>query len=307
MVTRLLVDINRQPVSFHMNLGQVLSGGGRNGGMTMGAGLALGKGQLFTVTGEYVQEPGMSVPQTKRMTLGMHFNLGGSLRLEAALEKGMTKDLPELAGMVGFRFVGRAGEKGRKLAMTKVKVPEEPTASGDARSGPTIRIAVANFAGLEDNGAGRKVGERLRQVLSAYARVKIVPLREDPVFLDLSGAMDLAKAAGADMVITGRMLKYDLTRMPSSQVPLVVGFPKTVADVEADVRVVEQKKGAMALAARMKGRSEQKQGIRLTPTSSDDRMTYLGAREKEQLREQAVGQLVGDIVAAMSSNYKWLR
>jgi hypothetical protein len=36
-------------------------------------------------------------------------------------------------------------------------------------------------------------------------------------------------------------------------------------------------------------------------------MTYLGAREKEQLRDQAVQQLVGDLITAMASNFKWLR
>ncbi|MBI2952629.1 hypothetical protein HYY27_11060 [bacterium] len=304
--TRLLIDIGRSPLSVHLNVGQVLSGGGRKGGMILGGGVQLGKGQIFTVTGEYVSEPGVAAPQTKRATLGMHFNLGGSFRLEAALERGMSKDLPELAGMVGFRIVARGGEKSRRIQMTQTKIPVEGL-SGDLKPGETVRVAVVNFAGLEDNGAGRKVGERLRSVLSAYTRIQIVQLREDPVFLDLNGALELAKASGADLVITGRVLKYDLTRTPSAQVPLIVGFPKTVAEVEADVRVVERKKGAMALSARMSGRGEQKQGIRLMPTSSDDRMTYLGAREKEQLRDQAVQQLVSDLVAAMASNFKWLK
>ncbi|MSS72257.1 MAG: hypothetical protein EXS64_12315 [Candidatus Latescibacteria bacterium] len=304
--TRLLIDINRNPVSLHLNVGQVLSGGGRKGGMILGGGIELGKGQLFTVTGEYVSEPGMSVPQTKRMTLGAHFNLGGSFRLEAALERGLSKDLPELAGMVGFRIVARGGAKAKKTQMIRTKITAEDI-NGGLKPGETIRVAVVNFAGLEDNGAGRKVGERLRSVLSAYGRVQIVPLREDPVFLDLSGALELAKATGADLVITGRVLKYDLTRTSSAQIPLVVGFPKTVAEVEADIRVVERKKGAMALSARLGGRGEQKQGIRLLPTSSDDQMTYLGAREKEQLRDQAVQQLVSDLVAAMASNFKWLK
>jgi hypothetical protein len=179
--------------------------------------------------------------------------------------------------------------------------------NGGLKPGETVRVAVVNFAGLEDNGAGRKVGERLRSVLAAYGRIQIVPLREDPAFLDLGGALELAKASGADLVITGRVLKYDLTRTASAQVPLIVGFPKTVAEVEADIRVVERKKGAMALSVRLGGRGEQKQGIRLMPTSSDDHMTYLGAREKEQLRDQAVQQMVGDLVATIASNYKWLK
>ncbi len=307
--SRLLIDIRHNPVSVHLNVGQVISGGGRKGGMTMAGGMALGRGQLFTLTGEYMSEPGMSVPRTNRVTVGAHFNLGGSFRLEAAVERGLTKDLPQLAGMVGIRIVGNSGVKGRKTRMirTRISADQGQIASGGLKSGETMRIAVVNFAGLEDNGAGRKLGGRLRPMLSAYSRVQIVTLRDDPVFLDLNGAIDLAKASGADLVITGRILRYDLTRTSSAQVPLIVGFPKTVAEVEADVRVVEPKKGALALTARMKGRAEQKQGIRLTPTSSDDRLTYLGAREKEELRNQAVQQMATDLIAALGSDYKWLK
>ena len=189
--------------------------------------------------------------------------------------------------------------------MKRAKIPTPD--AGEGQSGETLRVAVVNCGGLEQTGAGKKVGEQLRTVLSAYNNVRIVPLREDPVFLNLDGATDLAGASGADLVITGLVLKYDLERMPSAQIPLVVGFPKTTAYVEADVRVVEPRKRAMVLSGRMSGRGERGQGIRLLPTSSDDQLTYLGAVEKEQLRDEAVQKLVTNIVLSMRPNFKWLR
>ncbi len=239
------------------------------------------------------------------MTVGMQFNLGSSFRLEAGLERGLSDDLPELTGLVGIRIVGRGGKKARKLEMEREKIATEEL--GGVKEGETVQVAVANFAGLEDQRAGKKVGEHIRSVLSSYNKVRIVALREDPVFLDLDGALELAKASGADLVITGRILKYNMVRMPSAQVPLIVGFPKTVSEVEADIRVVEPKKGAMVLSGRLNGRGEQRQGIRLLPTSSDDQMTYLGAREKEQLRDKAVRNLVTHLIAAMRTNFKWMR
>lgn len=300
IATRLLFDINREAIGVRVNAGYLVRSGLRDPGLVMGLGVEVGRGQIFTVTAEYLSEPNALGNRSERAVFGARMNLWW-LQLEAGLEQGFSRDLPDFLGMGGVRFATSLGGKQKKSFGNRTR--RVPVAK-DINT--AIRIAVVNLQGFEHNRAGEVVAGKIKTALTRYGHVRLVEVGEGTAFLDSEGAIRLAEQAQADIVITGRVLQYELTRNSRPNLPLVVGFPETAARVNADIRIVDTRQEGDLFSTNLSGVGRKGRGVRVFPVSGDDRTSYLSEVEKNRVWDEAISQVVHKLLREMSHNFKWL-
>jgi hypothetical protein len=299
MAGRLLFDINREAIGIRINLGYLLQSGIRSSGLIVGGGVEVGRGQIFTVTAEYLSEPNALGSRTERAVFGARMNLWW-LQLEAGLEQGFSRDLPDFSGMGGVRFATNFGNKRRKSFGNRTRrVPVEKDL------GTAIRVAVVNLQGFENRGAGEAVARQIKSALTRHGHVRLVEVGDGTAFLDSDGAVRLAEQAQADIVITGRVLQYELTRNSRPNLPLVVGFPETAARVNADLRVVDARQDGDLFSTNLSGVGRKGRGVRMFPISGDDRTSYLTEVQKTKVWDDAIDQVVVGLLRQLSENFKW--
>ena len=295
---RFLLDINREAIGIRFNLGYLLQSGSRYPGVIFGLGVEVGRGQIFTVTAEYLSEPSVLETRTKRAVFGARMNLWW-LQLEAGVEQGFSRDLPDFSGMGGVRFEKSFGSKHRKSFGRTRRVPVEKDLS------TAIRVAVVNLQGFEHEGAGVAMANQIKTALTRHGHIRLVDVGQGTAFLDADGAIRLAEQAKADVVITGRVIQYELTRNSRPNLPLVVGFPETAARVNADVRIVDAREKGDLFSTNLSGVGRKGRGVRMFPISGDDRTSYLNEVEKRKVWDDAISQVVHDLLRQMTENFKW--
>ncbi|HAA78027.1 TPA: hypothetical protein DCE37_23255 [Candidatus Latescibacteria bacterium] len=299
MATRLLFDVNREAIGIRLNAGYLIQSGVRDPGLILGGGVEVGRGQIFTMTAEYMSEPSILGARTERAVFGVRMNLWW-LQVEAGIEQGFSKDLPEFSGMGGIRLATSFGSKRRKSFGNRTRrVPVEK----DISTG--IRVAVVNLQGFETRGAGEAVARQIKTALTRHGHVRLVDVGEGTAFLDADGAVSLAEQASADVVITGRVLQYELTRNSRPNLPLVVGFPETAARVNADLRIVDARQNGDLFSTNLSGVGRKSRGVRMFPVSGDDRTSYLTEVEKNKVWDDAINQVVVSLLRQLSENFKW--
>ena len=251
------------------------------------------------MTAEYMSEPSILGARTERAVFGVRMNLWW-LQVEAGIEQGFSKDLPEFSGMGGIRLATSFGSKRRKSFGNRTRrVPVEK----DISTG--IRVAVVNLQGFENRGAGEAVARQIKTALTRHGHVRLVDVGEGTAFLDADGAVSLAEQASADVVITGRVLQYELTRNSRPNLPLVVGFPETAARVNADLRIVDARQNGDLFSTNLSGVGRKSRGVRMFPVSGDDRTSYLTEVEKNKVWDDAINQVVVSLLRQLSENFKW--
>ena len=299
MSSRVLFDYNRESIGFRMNLGYLLSSGIRQTGLNYGVAVEVGRGQIFTVIGEYLSEPSTLGGQTRRAVLGAHMNIW-RFRLEAGVEKGLSNDLPDVSAIVGLRVHTSLGGKG--------KAPLRP---GRRRGlvaqdiGSAARVVVVNFAGFDHQKAGERVADRIKTELTRQGHIRVVDVGDRTAFLDPDAALQLAQQVNANVVITGRVRRYELDRSSRPNLPLVFGVPQTVAYVEADFRLVAPEQGEV-FAGSLVGTGRRSRGVKMFPTSArDDRTDYLSVLEKDRVWNEAMQQMVEQLLKEMAGTFSW--
>lgn len=294
--SRMMFDLNKDAVGFRINGGYLISSGTRDPGWMYGGAVEVGRGQVFTVTMEYMSEPNILGEQTQRAILGARMNLW-RLKLEAGLEKGLSDDLPSVTAIAGLRLNPRLGA-GRKPASTElVRVPKDDKT--------LIRVAVVNLAGFEHERVGELVAQEIKTSLGRYANIRLVDVGAGTVFLDPDAAMRLAQSSNADVVITGRVLRYEMERGNRANVPLVVGLPQTRAHVAADIRIVDRRENGKTMSFSLTGTGTQGRGLRMFPTSQDDKTSYLSVMEKQRVWTDAIQQMLTHFFTGLRENFAW--
>ena len=186
---RLLFDINREAIGIRINLGYLLQSGSRDPGVILGLGVEVGRGQIFTVTAEYLSEPSVLASQTKRAVFGARMNLWW-LQLEVGVEQGFSRDLPDFSGIGGIRIAKTLGIKHRKSFGNRTRrVPVRKDLN------TAIRIAVVNLQGFEHQRAGEEMARRIKMALTRHGHIRLVDVGEGTAFLDADGAIRLAEQA----------------------------------------------------------------------------------------------------------------
>jgi hypothetical protein len=294
--SRLLWDLNMDAIGFRANLGYLFTAVTRDPGLMYGMAVEIGRGQVFTMTGEYWNEPSALGGQTRRAVLGARMNLW-RLKLEAGVEKGLTNDLPNVTAVAGIRLDPKLGRGHRRDNPSIVRKPKDMETS--------IRVAVVNLAGFEQQHAGELVAQEIKNKLTRYGHIRLIDVGADARFLDPDTAVRLAQEANVDVVITGRVLRYEMDRASKPNLPLVVGLPQTRALLAADIRVVDRRNKGNVLSFSLTGTGQQNRGIRMFPTSGDDRTSYLSALDKQRVWTEAIVHMLNDLFEGMHDNFEW--
>jgi hypothetical protein len=294
--SRFMFDLNKDAIGFRANAGYLILSGNRSKGLMYGGAVEVGRGQVFTLTLEYLKEPNFLGGHTERAILGGRMNLW-RFKIEAGLEKGLSSDLPDVTAIAGIRLNPRLGEGRKRQGSELVRAPKDMS--------QTIRVAVVNMSGFEYQRAGIQVADEIKTTLSRYANIRIVDVGDAAEFLDPDAAMRLAQSANVDIVITGRVLRYEMERGAKANVPLVVGLPQTRALLAADIRIVDRRENGKVVAFSLTGTGVQNQGVRMFPTSGDDRTSYLSALDKERIWTQAIQHMLTNLFAGMRENFNW--
>tara|TARA_Y100000588_G_scaffold174217_1_gene188208 strand:- start:1629 stop:3020 length:1392 start_codon:yes stop_codon:yes gene_type:complete len=299
IAARLLFDINRETIGLRINLGYLAQSGIRNTGLMFGGGVEVGRGQIFTVTAEYSTEPNLLGGSTNRAVFGAHMNLWW-LQLQAGIEQGFSRDLPDFSAIAGVRVHTSFGQKNRKAFGGRVRrVPVQKNID------TAVSVAVVNLQGFEHEGAGEAIANRIRTALTRHGHIRLVEVGGGTAFLDPDAAIRLAEQSSADIVITGRVLRYEMARDSRPNLPLVVGFPETQAEVHTDLRIVDTRENGEVLSAQLQGRGRKNRGVRLFPVSQDDRKSYLNVVERNRVWDQAIDQMVAGLLKEMVNNFDW--
>jgi hypothetical protein len=296
IASRVMLDINRDAIGFRGNVGYLFSAVTRDPGVMYGGAVEVGRGQVFTMTGEYWSEPSSIGGQTKRAILGARMNLW-RLKLEAGVEKGLSDDLPDVTAMAGIRLQPKLGGDRKRANASIVRVPKDVET--------TIRVAVINLAGFEHERAGEFVAQEIKSKLGRYAHIRLVDVGTDARFLDPDAAMRLAQDANVDVVITGRVLRHEMARGSKPNLPLVVGLPQTRAHMAADIRVIDRRDSGKVLSFSLEGLGQRSRGVRMFPTSGDDRTSYLSVLDKQRVWTEAIVHMLGDLFEGMQDNFDW--
>ena len=222
------------------------------------------------------------------------------LRIEAGIEQEFSRDLPDFSGMGGVRLATSFGSKKRmSFGNRSRRIPVQKDLS------TAIRVAVVNLHGFEHERAGVSIARQIKTALTRQGHIRLIDVGEGTAFLDSEGAVRLAEQAQVDIVITGRILQYELTRNSRPNLPLVVGFPETAARVSADLRIVDARKDGDLYSTNLKGVGRKGRGVRVFPVSGDDRTSYLNELEKNKVWDDAISQVVHNLLLEMSENFKW--
>lgn len=168
-----------------------------------------------------------------------------------------------------------------------------------------VSVAVVNLQGFEHEGAGEAIANRIRTALTRHGHIRLVEVGGGTAFLDPDAAIRLAEQSSADIVITGRVLRYEMARDSRPNLPLVVGFPETQAEVHTDLRIVDTRENGEVLSAQLQGRGRKNRGVRLFPVSQDDRKSYLNVVERNRVWDQAIDQMVAGLLKEMVNNFDW--
>ncbi len=299
MAARLMFDINRETIGLRLNLGYLAQSGIRSTGLTFGGGVEVGRGQIFTVTAEYSTEPNLIGGSTNRAVFGAHMNLWW-IQLQAGIEQGFSNDLPDFSAIAGVRVHTSFGRKNRKAFGGRVRrVPVQKNID------TAISVAVVNLQGFEHEGAGLEIANRIKTALTRHGHIRLVDVGEGTAFLDPDAAIQLAEQSSVDIVITGRVQRYELARDSRPNLPLVVGFPETQAEVHTDVRIVDTREDGEVLSAQLSGTGRKNHGVRLFPISQDDQKSYLSVVERSRVWDQAIDQMVSGLLREMVNNFDW--
>jgi hypothetical protein len=213
------------------------------------------------------------------------------------VEKGLSDDLPDVTAMAGIRLQPKLGGDRKRANASIVRVPKDVET--------TIRVAVINLAGFEHERAGEFVAQEIKSKLGRYAHIRLVDVGTDARFLDPDAAMRLAQDANVDVVITGRVLRHEMARGSKPNLPLVVGLPQTRAHMAADIRVIDRRDSGKVLSFSLEGLGQRSRGVRMFPTSGDDRTSYLSVLDKQRVWTEAIVHMLGDLFEGMQDNFDW--
>ena len=128
-------------------------------------------------------------------------------------------------------------------------------------------------------------------------------------FLKPRQALELATKLGIDIVVTGAISKYDVDRFAGINVPYVVKLPEAQVEVCLRFRVLEfdaTKTQMQAHNQEVVGTGRMRKGVQLLSGDRRDITASASAIELRGIQEDALDDLVGNMLAAMAGQFTWV-
>jgi len=129
-------------------------------------------------------------------------------------------------------------------------------------------------------------------------------------FLRQRQAVELAQKLGVDVVLTGRVEEFDINRFGGKQVPYLILAPEAVVEVAMRYRIIEfsnrDKLEIQAYSNRIKGKGRLRKRVQLLHTDRRDITSAATAREMVAVQDDALDDLVDNLLATMATQFTWV-
>ena len=170
------------------------------------------------------------------------------------------------------------------------------------------KVMVFEFLQEEEGFMGDDIEEQFCRILGSLDDVTIVnppsfKLAEEAVS-DRSSAVAIVGEEKADLLIFARYLSFGFQHDRGFSIPYLISFPKTVAEISAEMWVIDTKSQKQIFTGIISGKASKYRGTVMFPTQSALETYQLDAVQKEKIRQQALDNLVRNMAAIFSDKLK---
>ena len=247
------------------------------------------------------------------LKFGTRVNLFKGVELELNREIGLLDHPTDASFTFGLRMHGFMSGRRRLAWRHEIYQPELPPKRLYEPS-QVLRLAIVNFEGFEEYGAGQRIVEKIKTQLEPHDSLQVVDIMRyadvpNKGFLKPRQALDLAMKLGIDIVVTGAVSKFDVDRFAGLNVPYVVKLPEAQVEVGLRFRVLEfdsTKTEMQAHNQEVMGTGKMRKGVRLLSGDRRDITSSASAVELQGVQERALDDLVGNMLAAMAGQFSWV-
>ena len=242
-----LMDFHFKHVSLLLNGGLYRSGNPEvMSQLIWGGGLEFGRRSRWASFNiEYQSQVAFSQQATavSIIKMGTRFNIMRGMDLELNREFGLLDHPTGSSFTFGVRLHGfMTGE--RRLAWRHIIYKPVPPPKRLYRPSQVLRLAIVDFEGFEEFGAGQRIVEKIKHRLEPHDSLEVVDLARyanvpNEGFLKPRQALELAKKLGIDIVVTGAVSQFGVDRFAGLNVPYMVKLPQAQAEVGLRYRVLE--------------------------------------------------------------------
>ena len=250
------------------------------------------------------------------LNLGLRLRLFKGIEFEVGREMGFVDHPIRTVNHFGLRFHGKLSG-GRSLQSRYLLYLPPPRPKRDYVADRGLRLGIVDFSGFEELAAGRRLVAKIRAQLAPHDSLEVIEVnRYDGVpsqgLLSAAQALEVAKKLGVDIVVTGRVSRYEVDRFAGREIPYLFALPETRVEVKLEYRILSflDKGGAdremetHMNAALGLGRGGRK--VRLLPVDRQD-ITAIGtAVELASIQEAALDDLVLNLLANLAEKYSWM-
>tara|TARA_B100000686_G_scaffold342883_1_gene422796 strand:+ start:1016 stop:2515 length:1500 start_codon:yes stop_codon:yes gene_type:complete len=247
------------------------------------------------------------------LKFGTRVNLFKGFQFELNREFGF-HDYPKSATTFGVRTHGYF--RGQRRFESR-RVVYAPAAKVERIYEPDriLRLAIFDFEGFEEVGAGRRIVDRITSVLSPYDSLEVIDVRNyrglpDSGILTADKAMEIGRALDADVVVSGQVIDYRVERFAGLKVPFIFEVPKTVVDVGLRYKIMwftsPAKTELESLVGVIAGRGLVSKRMRLMTPYAQDITIERTAVDMEEVQTAALFDLTDNLLSSMSAKFDWI-
>ena len=314
---QLLMDIHFQYVSLYLNGGLFKSGNPELlSEMLYGVGLELGRRSRWASFNVEYQSQVAFTQQARAaaaLKLGTRLKLFKGVELEFNREYGLLDHPLDSSITFGVRLHGFMSG-GRRLAWRRDIYKPVVAPKRLYQPSQVLRVAIVDFEGFEQYGAGQRIVDKIKTRLEPHDSLKVIDLKRyanvpKEGFLKPRQALELATKLGIDIVVTGAISKYEVDRFAGIGLPYMVKLPESQVEVGLRFRVLEfdaTKTQMQAHNQEVVGTGRMRKGVQLLSGDRRDITASASAIELRDIQEDALDDLVGNMLAALAGQFAWV-
>ena len=314
---QLLMDIHFQHISLYLNGGMFRSGNLEL--MTQllyGFGLEVGRASRWVSFNLEYQSQVTAARQARAeaaLKFGTRLRIFKGIELELNRELGLLEHPLGSSFTFGLRLHGFLNGK-RQLASRSDIYEPVPAPKRLYRPVKELRLAIVDFGGYEQHNAGQRIVDKILTRLEPHDSLVVVDLKHyadvpKKGFLKPRQALELATKLGVDIVVTGAVSKYEVDRFAGINLPYVIKLPEAQVEVGLRFRVLEldaTKTQMQAHNHEVVGTGRMRKGVQLLSGVRRDITASASAIEMRGIQEDALNDLVGNMLAAMADHFTWV-
>ena len=313
-----LIDLHFQPISLYFNGGLYRPGSTQVvSQMVYGMGAEWGKrNRWVSLNCEY--QARVAFAQQARASnvfkVGVRLPVLKGVELEINRELGFLDHPIDAVTTFGIRTHGYLTERRRFEPRSAIYQPPPPV-KRVYEPEQVLRIAVLSFAGYEEYRAGERLVEKLRNRLAPHDSLEVVDLsayKGVPTTGTLTPmeSIELARKLGVDVVVTGTVSDYTISRFAGPVVPMVFEAPNTRIKVGLRYRLMwftdASRQDMEAMTGEVAGRGLVRKRVRLLPADRRDITVGRTAAELERAHDSALEDLIDNMLASLAAQFSWV-